>query len=299
MKFGISALVLFAGLGTDLFALDLGGLVKKTVKTDGKSAPAPAAAPAIEAPKGPVAAASFSIQSARLVGDKLVVVGKASATKKVNVFMGQYPEAVLADAKLEVSELTWAGKSINLAAGLEEGLEEGLPVTWQAVLDTKGQKVAEIPKLRIRWEEGVRRQGVKFDSLLGGIKVPSEADTALVPGTIEIARKVYLRLKPAQTAKGILKIQFALDNRSGKEFELKMSDAALVDDQGNEVSNPQFFVGNKAATYEDPKLAADVVVAGRLEFKTALKPSSVKLLRFAVEDGRAQIRHALRDPKLN
>jgi len=284
----------FACMASSIHAGGFGDLLKNVNKTDTKASKATAP----DKPKAPGNILSFKVESTRIIGDKLLISGKASVTKKTTARITFYPKGITSGGTLEAGRLDWAGEIKSLASGPSFDLEEGIPVAWHIYLETNGQKVTEINQLKIFWKEDRQGTTVPTDTTIESLKIPSAPDTNLTPGSEEIDRGVYLRLTKAQSAKGILKIGFVLDNRSGKAYKLDMHSIGIVDDQGNEVADPAFFAGNKNMAYESPELAPDVPLAGRFEFKTNAKPAAVKLLRFAVKDFRGGvISHAIRDPQ--
>jgi len=122
------SMLAFACMASSIHAGGFGDLLKSADKTDTKTDAKASKTTAPDKPKAPGNILSFKVESTRIIGDKVLISGKASATKKINARITTNPKGITSDGTLEAGRLDWAGEIKSLASGPSFDLEEGIPV---------------------------------------------------------------------------------------------------------------------------------------------------------------------------
>lgn len=222
---------------------------------------------------------TMSIQSTRLIGNKVMISGQFVSDKVVQLkFLSLIKAMTSKGSELITSQGTWAGEDTWQLYAVNQELQPEIPVSFNIMFDSKGESVDLLKIFSVKLNSPENTSFIFHD-----VQIPMQVDPDVTPGSIQIYKDVYLKFKKQDDTGGHLKIYFTVENKSGRDRAMFLDNGNLVDASGNSFPNPEVYIGGEKV-YAKVNISPDVPVSGYFDFTGKIPFDTVKLLQFATKD---------------
>ncbi|MBB4036094.1 hypothetical protein GGR21_001995 [Dysgonomonas hofstadii] len=217
---------------------------------------------------------SVSLESTRVIGDRLLISGKMTADKVIRA-MNLKLSVIDSDGDgHDLKVIWWGGKKESSIISFDKELQPGIPYSFDFSIETQSKNMNPITAILLNIRDWTHSADIKMQ--FKDIPVPVKADPNLKPGVMEIGKDIYLKWVKAEESASGLKINFVVENKANKDQEMSFrsySNGKIIDKDGN--------IYEAALTLKDAvTFPSKTPIAGSISIKQPIKMADVIMVQF-------------------
>lgn len=220
---------------------------------------------------------TMQIVSTRCIGDKTMISGFFSSNTTQNITsMNELTLISPTGAKYSTNHGAFAGKETYYLGQIAQTMEPDIPVSFDVLFDTKGEKMDLIKKFSVKMYRPDNTQFNFYD-----IALPMQKNPLLDESTVEVYKDVYLTFRKQEKTEGSLKIHFIVENKSLTARQISIEQASIIDSNGMKHDRAKVLIGNEDLNYRVVTAEPEIPMAGLFEFEGNIPFDAIRLLRFS------------------